>query len=57
MRQMIDAEQHVAVGLAVGRNAADGNAAESGAVITALATDQYVAVTFAARAVVGQCDF
>ena len=56
MRHVVHTEQHIAVDLAVGRNTAHGNAAEACPVISAFTTDQYVALAFAARAVVGKCN-
>ena len=51
--QMIDAGQQAAEGLAVGDDAADGDAAEADAVIAALAPDQPRARALAADAVIG----
>ena len=50
-------QQRRAVGLAVGRNAAHAHAAETHAVVAALAAYEHIAVAFAARAVVGQRHF
>ena len=50
-------QQRRAIGLAVGRNAAHAHAAETHAVVAALAAYEHIAVAFAARAVVGQRHF
>ena len=57
VRQMIDAREQRAEIAAVGNDAADGNSAETGAVITALAADQARARTLAARMLIGDGDF
>ena len=56
-RQMIDAGQQRAEELAVVDDAADRNAAETDAVIAALAADQPGAGAFAAHIVIGERDF
>ena len=56
-RQMIDAGEQRAEEFAVVDHAADGNAAETDAVIAALAADQPLARTFAADVMVGERDF
>ena len=56
VRQVVDARQHRAEQLAVVDHAADGDAAETDAVIAALPTDEARARAFAARAVIGQRD-
>ena len=57
MRQVIDAGQHQAEGLAVVGEPADRHAAEADAVIAALAPDQARALRLAARIPVRQRDF
>ncbi len=55
--QVVDGgQQRAGEGLAVGRDAADRDAAEAHAVVAALAADQAGALAFAAGAVVGQGD-
>ena len=56
VRQMIDARQHGAEGLAVVAKAADRHAAEADAVIAALAPDEARALRLAARIPVGERD-
>ena len=57
MAQVIHGPQHVAEGLAVADHAADRDAAEAHAVITAFAADQHAPGAFAAHAVIGERDF